>query len=196
MFLQGLRELGYVAGQNLVLARRDMEGRLDRLPALAAELVQLPVEVIVTTGGVPATRAAMQATTTIPIVMAEVGEPVETGLVASLARPGGNVTGLSSGGPIAGKRLQLLKEAAPGVARVAVLYHTPFATSLLNLREAQAAAPDLGLIVPQMEVSTTPGVVVGKQATSLPSASSMSSIACLTTWPGAPTRSARRNAFA
>ena len=123
-------------------------------PALAAELVQLPVDVIVTTGGVPATRAAMQATTTIPIVMAEVGDPVGTGLVASLARPGGNVTGLASGGPIAGRRLQLLKEAAPGVARVAVLYHPPFAASILNLHEAQAAAPALSLTVLPMEVRT------------------------------------------
>ena len=122
-FLQGLRELGYVEGQNLVMVRRDAEGQLDRLPALAAELVRLPVDVIVTTGGVPATRAAMQATTTIPIVMAEAGDPVGTGLVASLARPGGNVTGLSLISPdLVGKRLELLKEVAPRVARVAVLY--------------------------------------------------------------------------
>ena len=106
VFLQGLRELGYVEGQNLVMVRRDAEGQLDRLPALAAELVRLPVDVIVTTGGVPATRAAMQATTTIPIVMAEAGDPVGTGLVASLARPGGNVTGLSLMSPdLVGKRL-------------------------------------------------------------------------------------------
>jgi putative tryptophan/tyrosine transport system substrate-binding protein len=154
VFLQGLRELGYVEGQNLVLVRRDMEGQPERLPALAAELVQLSVDVIVTTGGVPATRAAMQATTTIPIVMAESGDPVRTGLVASLARPGGNVTGLSSGGPIAGRRLQLLKEAAPGVTRIAVLYHPPFAATVLNLHEAQAAASALGLTVLPMEVHT------------------------------------------
>src|SRR5260370_23908721 len=90
-FLEGLRELGYVEGQHLVIARRDAEGHLDRLPGLAAELVRLPVDGIVTTGGVPATRAAMQATTTIPIVMADAGDPVGTGLVASLARPGGSV---------------------------------------------------------------------------------------------------------
>jgi ABC-type uncharacterized transport system substrate-binding protein len=154
VFLQGLRELGYVEGQNLILVRRDMEGQPERLPALVAELVQLPVNVIVTTGGVPATRAAMQATTTIPIVMAESGDPVRTGLVASLARPGGNVTGLSSGGPIAGRRLQLLKEAAPGVTRIAVLYHPPFAATVLNLHEAQAAASVLGLTVLPMEVHT------------------------------------------
>jgi ABC-type uncharacterized transport system substrate-binding protein len=154
VFLEGLRELGYVAGQNLVLVRRDMEGQFDRLPALAAELAQLPVDVIVTTGGVPATRAAMQATTTIPIVMAESGNPVGTGLIASLARPGGNVTGLTSGGPTAGRRLQLLKEAAPGVARVAVLYHPTFPATVLNLHEAQDAAPALGVIVLPMEVRT------------------------------------------
>ena len=154
-FLEGLREWGYVEGQHLVIARRDAEGHLDRLPGLAAELVRLPVDVIVTTGGVPATRAAMQATTTIPIVMADAGDPVGTGLVASLARPGGNVTGLSvMGSDTVGKRLQLLKEAAPRVARVAVLYHPPAAATVVLLREAQAAAPALGLTVLPMEVRT------------------------------------------
>jgi putative ABC transport system substrate-binding protein len=155
VFLQGLRELGYVEGQNLVLVRRDMEGQLDRLPALAAELVQLPVDVIVTTGGVPATRAAMQATTTIPIIMAEAGDPVGTGLVASLAQPGGNITGLSTmGSDIIGHRLQFLKEAAPRVTRVAVLYHSPYAASVVGLHEAQTAAPVLGLTLLPMEVRT------------------------------------------
>jgi putative ABC transport system substrate-binding protein len=154
-FLHGLRELGYGEGQNLVMVRRDAEGQLDRLPALAAELVRLPVDVIVTTGGVPATRAAMQATTTIPIVMAEAGDPVGTGLVASLARPGGNVTGLSLMGPdLVGKRLQFLKEVAPRVVRIAVLSHPPFAAMVMGLREAQAAAPALGLTVLPMEVRT------------------------------------------
>ena len=155
VFLQGLRELNYVEGQNLVMIRRDAEGQLDRLPTLAAELVQLPVDVIVTTGGVPATRAAMQATTTIPIVMTEAGDPVGTGLIASLARPGGNVTRLSLTSPdLVGKRLALLKEAVPRVARVAVLTHPPFAATILNLGEAQAAAPALGLAVLPMEVRT------------------------------------------
>jgi putative tryptophan/tyrosine transport system substrate-binding protein len=154
-FLEGLRELGYVEGQHLVIARRDAEGHLDRLPGLAAELVQLPVDVIVTTGGVPASRAAMQATTTIPIVMADAGDPVGTGLVASLARPGGNVTGLSAmGADTVGKRLQFLKEAAPRVTRVAVLYHPPAAASIVGLREAQAAAPSLGLTVLPIEMRT------------------------------------------
>src|SRR5215475_1996025 len=120
-FLAGLRDLGYVEGQNLVMERRDAEGQLDRLPALAAQLVARQVEVIVT-WGVPGTRAAQQATCTIPIVMAEAGDPVRTGLVASLARPGGNVTGLSVMDPdLNSKQLQLLKEAAPKISRVAVL---------------------------------------------------------------------------
>jgi putative ABC transport system substrate-binding protein len=154
-FLEGLRALGYVEGQNLVIVRRDAEGHRDRLPELAAELARLPVDVIVTTGGVPATRAAMQATTTIPIVMAEAGDPVGTGLVASLARPGANVTGLSSMGPdLVGKRLQLLKEAIPQVARVAVMYHPPAAATVVMLEEAQAAAPALALTVLPMEVRT------------------------------------------
>jgi putative ABC transport system substrate-binding protein len=154
-FLHGLHELGYVEGQNLVMVRRDAEGQLDRLPALAAELVQLSVDVIVTMGGVPATRAAMQATTTIPIVMTEAGDPVGTGLVASLARPGGNVTGLSMMAPdVVGKRLQLLKEAAPTISRVAVLYNPTFPATGLLMQEAQAAGRALGLTVLPMEVRT------------------------------------------
>jgi putative ABC transport system substrate-binding protein len=154
-FLHGLRDLGYVEGQHLVIVRRDAEGHLDRLPGLAAELVRLPVDVIVTTGGVPATRAAMQATTTIPIVMADPGDPVGTGLVASLARPGGNVTGLSAMDPdLTGKQLQLLKEAAPKIARVAVLYNPTFPATVLSLREVQAVGPALGLVILPMEVRT------------------------------------------
>jgi putative tryptophan/tyrosine transport system substrate-binding protein len=154
-FLHGLRDLGYVAGRNLVLERRDAESQLDRLPALAVELVRLPVDVIVTTGGVPATRAAMQATTTIPIVMAEAGDAVATGLVASLARPGGKVTGLSVISPdLVGKRLELLKEAAPMVARIAVLYYPSFPATSVALHLAQAAAPALGLTILPIEVRT------------------------------------------
>ncbi len=155
-FLQGLHELGYVEGQNFVLARRDAEGQLDQLPTLAVELVRLPVDVIVTVGGVPAIRAAMQATTTIPIVMAEAGDAVGTGLVASLARPGGNVTGLSVIGPdLVGKRLELLKAVAPMVARVAVLYYPPFPATIVGLRLARAVAPALGLTILPLAVHTT-----------------------------------------
>ena len=151
-FLHGLRDLGYVEGQNLVMERRDAEGQLDQLPELAAQLVARQVEIIVT-WGVPGTRAAQRATSTIPIVMAEAGDPVRTGLVASLARPGGNVTGLSVMDPeITGKLLQLLKEAAPKISRVAVLYNPTFPATVLSLREVQAAASALGLAILPMEV--------------------------------------------
>src|SRR5712691_9252215 len=154
-FLHVLRDLGYVEGQNLVMERRDAEGQLDRLPALAAQLVERKVDVIVT-WSVPGTRAAQRATSTIPIVMAEAGDPVRTGLVASLARPGGNVTGLSVMDPdLTGKRLQLLKEVAPTIARVAVLYNPTFPATVPGMREAQAAGPALGLAILPMEVRTS-----------------------------------------
>ena len=121
-FLQGLRDLGYVEGRNVVIEYRDAEGKLERLPALAAELVALKVDVILAEGGTLGPRVAMQATTTIPIVIAAAGDPVGSGLVTSLARPGGNVTGLAGvGSDLVGKRLELLKQAVPGVDRVAVL---------------------------------------------------------------------------
>ncbi len=126
-FRQGLRDLGYVEGRNLVIEYRDaegkVEGKVERLPALAAELVALKVDVIVTGTSTLAARVAKEATRTIPIVFAGVGDPVESELVTSLARPGGNVTGLSTLGPeLVGKRLELLKQALPGVDRVAVLW--------------------------------------------------------------------------
>jgi len=120
--LQRLRELGYVYGQNLHTVPRSAEGRPDRLPALASELVGIPVDVIVASGP-PTVQAAQQATRTIPIVFAGMPDPVGSGLVSSLGRPGGNLTGVSSaGGPeIVGKRLELLREAAPGISRVAYI---------------------------------------------------------------------------
>jgi len=122
-FLQGLHDLGYVEGRNVVIEYRDAEGKLERVNALAAELVALKVDVIVVGGGTRVTLATMQATKTIPIVFTGVGDPVESGLVISLARPGGNVTGLSNLGPeLVGKRLELLKQAVPGLDRVAVLW--------------------------------------------------------------------------
>ena len=122
-FLQGLRDLGYVDGRNVVIEYRDAEGKSERFPALAAELVALKVDVIFVGGGTRVTLAAMQATRTIPIVFTGVGDPVGSGLVTSLARPGGNLTGLSTIGPeLVGKRLELLKQAVPGVDRVAVLW--------------------------------------------------------------------------
>jgi putative tryptophan/tyrosine transport system substrate-binding protein len=119
-FRQGLRELGYVEGKNIVIEWRAGEGNFDRLPGLAAELVRLKVDVIVT-GGEAATRPAKEATTSIPIVMTQDDDPVGTGFVASLARPGANITGLSRLAPeLSGKRLDLLKEIVPGLSRVAV----------------------------------------------------------------------------
>jgi putative tryptophan/tyrosine transport system substrate-binding protein len=121
-FLQGLRDLGYVEGRNVVIEYRDAEGTLERLPALAAELIALKVDVIVAPG-TPQALAAKQATRTLPIVFAVAGDPVGSGLVTSLARPGGNVTGLSSvTSDLVGKCLEQLTQAVPGVSRVAVLW--------------------------------------------------------------------------
>ena len=121
-FLQGLRELGYVEGRNVVIEYRYAEGKPERLPALAAELVALKVDVIVTVSNTTA-LAAKQATRTVPIVFTAVANPVAAGIVTSLARPGGNLTGLASlGSELVGKRLELVKQAVPGVSRVAVLW--------------------------------------------------------------------------
>ena len=123
-FRQGLRDLGYVEGRNLVIEYRDAEGKAERLPALAAELVALQVDVIVTAAGSTSVPlAAKQATRTLPIVFASAADPVGSGLVTSLARPGGNITGLSSlNAELVGKRLELLMQAVPGVGQVAVLW--------------------------------------------------------------------------
>ena len=132
--LQGLRDLGYVEGRNLVIEYREAEGKADRLPALAAELVALKVDVIVASGTLAA-LAAKQATRTLPIVFSPAGDPVGSGLVTSLARPGGNVTGLSAFAPeLVGKRLELLKQAVPGVSRVAVLWQPGQPVRLLRPR--------------------------------------------------------------
>jgi putative ABC transport system substrate-binding protein len=122
-FRQGLRDLGYVVGSNVVIEYRDAAGKADRFPALAAELVALQVDVIVTAGSTPSALAAKRATRTIPVVFVATGDPVGSGLVTSLARPGGNITGPSSLTPaLAGKCLELLKQTVPGVSRVAVLW--------------------------------------------------------------------------
>jgi len=141
---EGLRQLGYVEGQNLIIEGRFSEGRSERLPTLAAELVRLNVDVIVAA----ATTAdeAKRATSTIPIVMTNHGDPVGSRVVASLARPGGNVTGLSALSPaLVGKQLQLLKEAVPRVSRVAVLSNPTHPAHQLSLREAEVAARSLKL---------------------------------------------------
>jgi putative tryptophan/tyrosine transport system substrate-binding protein len=151
-FRRGLRELGYVEGRNLIIEYRWAEGKDDRLPVLAAELVQLPVDVIVAQATVPAI-AARRVTTTIPIVVAAAGDAVGVGLVASLGRPGGNVTGLTIVAPdVTGKRLELLREAVPGVTRLAALRNPANPVSGPELRETEAASRILGMRLRSVEV--------------------------------------------
>jgi ABC-type uncharacterized transport system substrate-binding protein len=145
VFLEGMRALGYVEGQHLVMENRGAEGQHERLPDLAAELVGLPVDVLVT-WGTPAALAAQHATTTMPIVSVSAGDPVETGLVASLARPGGNITGLSVLSPeLVGKQLEILKEVLPTVSRVAILWNPANPAHTLQVRAAEVAAQPLGV---------------------------------------------------
>ena len=154
-FRRGLSDLGYAERENIVLEYRWAEGRLERLPRLAAELVQLKVDVIVTQGH-ESTRAAKDASSTIPIVMATSGDPVGSGLVASLARPGGNVTGLSGlASDVVSKQLQLLKEGLPGLSRVAVLVFPGNSVVVRAVKEAQGPARTLGLTL-QSEGPRTP----------------------------------------
>jgi len=144
-FRQGLGELGYVDGQNMTIEFRTAEGRMERLPDLAAELVRLPVDVILTATS-PTIRAAQQATRTIPIVMGNSQDPVSEGFVASLARPGGNITGLTLFSPdLVAKRLQLIKEFAPALTRVGALWNADDPALALSLRETAAAAQSLRL---------------------------------------------------
>jgi putative ABC transport system substrate-binding protein len=152
-FRQGLRELGYIEGQNIAIEWRSAEGEVDRLPRLAAELVRLKVDVIVT-GGAGATRPAKEATATIPIVMAQDTDPVESGFVTSLARPGGNVTGLSTLHPtISAKRLEILKELRPRLSRVAFFGTSTWAGNAQGLRETELAARTLGVKLQYVDVS-------------------------------------------
>ena len=148
-FRQGLRDLGYVEGRNLVIEYRDAEGKPERLPALAAELVALKVDVIVVTGGTLAALAAKQATRTLPIVFTVATDPVRDGLVTSLARPGANVTGLSAfTSELVGKRLEQLKQAVPGLSGVAVLWQPGAAgepTEKEMLKGAEVAGQALGV---------------------------------------------------
>lgn len=155
-FLQGLRDLGYVEGRNIAIEYRWAEGKLDPLSDLAAELVRLKVDVIVTST-TPGIQAARKATSTIPIVMAAVGDPVVTGLVGSLARPGGNITGLSVLAPeLAGKRLELLKETLPRLSRVAVLWNSASPAMVHTFRETRVAAEALGVKLQSLEVQGDP----------------------------------------
>jgi putative tryptophan/tyrosine transport system substrate-binding protein len=155
-----LRERGLIEGQNIATEYRYAEGKLDRFPELAAELVRLKVDIIVVAGGNLMVRAAKNATKTIPVVMVGAGsDPVEAGLVESLARPGGNVTGITNLGPeLGGKRLELLKEAVPKLARVAVLYDPANLASVRELKEVlPAAARALGLTIQPWEVRAADG---------------------------------------
>jgi len=151
-FRQGLRELGYVEGKNIVIEYRWAEGKIERFPDLATELVRLKVDVIVTAGPV-STRAAKEATVTIPIVMAFDLDPVGNGFVASLARPGGNITGLSTLAPeISGKQLELLKEIIPKLSRVTVLGTSTRSGNAQALKEVELAAGAFGVKLQYLDV--------------------------------------------
>jgi len=144
-FRQGLRDFGYIENQNIAIEYRSAEGKVDRLAQAARELVSIPVDVIVVTGS-PATRAVRQATSTIPIVAIGVGDPLRAGFAVSLARPGGNMTGLSSLSPdLIGKRLEILRECIPAVARVAFLWNPDNDSNLAFLDDLIVAVPALGL---------------------------------------------------
>jgi len=156
-FRKGLRELGYIEGKNIAIEIRSAEGKQERFPALAAGLVHLKVDIIVVAGGNTLIRAAMNATKTTPIVMAGAGpDPVEAGFVESLARPGGNVTGVSTlSGELGGKRLELFKEAVTKIARVAILYDPAIPATIVQLKDVQTAARALGLTIQAWEIRGT-----------------------------------------
>ena len=151
-FVQRLRELGWIEGRTIAIEYRWAEGRTERAAEIAAELVQRKVDVIVTSG-TAVVVAAMEATSVIPIVFAGAGDPVGTGLIASLARPGGNVTGLSNQSrDLAGKRLELLREVVPGLGRLAILANVDNPAVVLNMREVQTTARTLGVEVITLEI--------------------------------------------
>jgi ABC-type uncharacterized transport system substrate-binding protein len=153
-FRDGLRDLGYQEGQNIVIEYRWAEGKYERFPALIAELLAAKVDVIVT-AGTPASLAVKKATSSVPLVMIAVGEPVATGLVASLARPGGNITGVTSISPeIEGKRLELLREVVPGVSHIAVLWNAGSPVQVIQERETRVAAQALGMKMLSLGVRT------------------------------------------
>src|SRR6516162_4001349 len=163
-FTQRLRELGWIEGRTITIEYRWSEGRAERFDQIAAEFVRLNVDVIVTSG-TPQVLAAKQATSDIPIVFATAGNPVGAGLVASLARPGGNVTGLSTqSSDTAGKRLELLREVLPNLRRVAILANVSNPFSVLELGEAQAAARALGLEADALEIRRSEDIAPGFEA--------------------------------
>lgn len=150
---QHLEELGYLSGKNILFEYRSAERKLHRLPDLAAELVRLNVNLIVAVA-TPAAHAAKRATTTLPIVMVDVGDPVATGLIADLAWPGGNITGLATLSPeLSGKRIELLKEAVPSASRIAVFSNPTSLTNPLQFKEVRSAAERLGVEIQPYELS-------------------------------------------
>jgi ABC-type uncharacterized transport system substrate-binding protein len=151
-FREGLHDLGYIEGKNIVIEWRWAEGKYERFPSLIAELIASKVDLIVT-AGTPATIALKKATTTLPLVMIAVGDPVGSGLIASLAHPGGNLTGLTSISPeLDGKRLELLREVVPKISHVAVLWNPTSPLQVAAERETQAAAPVLKIDLLSLEV--------------------------------------------
>jgi putative ABC transport system substrate-binding protein len=163
-FREGLRELGWVEGGNITLEIRYPEGKLDRLPGLAAELVQANVDVLVTQG-TEAAQAARKATSAIPIVMAQIGDAVGAGIITSLARPGGNVTGVTLVAPEnITKRLQLLKEVMPGITRVATLWNANNATGRLQVKELATASRVLGIELQSLDVRESNDIEASLQA--------------------------------
>ncbi len=164
-FRQGLRELGYIEGKNIIIEYRFAEGRRDLVPSIVSELVQLKVDVLVS-GGAGATRVAKQATDKIPIVFAQDLDPVGNGFVTSLARPGGNITGLSTlQVDLAGKRLELLKEVVPKLSRVAVIGSSTSADNARELKETETAAAALGLKIKFADMRTPKDIESTFQAT-------------------------------
>jgi len=162
-FVQRLRELGWIEGRTITIEVRWAEGHPERYAEIAAEFVRLKVDIIVTLGD--AVLAAKQATSVIPIVFAAANDPLDTGLVASLARPGGNVTGLSAQAPdLAGKRLELLREVVQGVHRLAILTNVDYPAAVLEMDEAQVAARTLGLEVATLEIRRAEDIVPAFEA--------------------------------
>jgi putative ABC transport system substrate-binding protein len=151
-FRDGLHELGYEEGRNIIIEYRWADGKYERFPALVAELIAAKVDVIVT-AGTPAALAVKKATTTVPLVMVAVGDPVGTGLVPSLARPGGNLTGLSSIAPdLEGKRLDILREVVPTLSHVAILFNSLNPFHVASMRQAHAAAQAMGIKLQQHDI--------------------------------------------
>lgn len=165
-FRQGLRELGYVEGRNIVIEWRSSEGKFDRLPALAADLVRLKLDIIVTGGGA-ATRPAKDATKTIPIVMTQDTDPVGNGFVVSLARPGGNITGLSTYAPeLSGKRLEILRQVVSKLSRVAVLVTSSYPGNARVIREIEPAAKAFGVKLQYLDVLNSKDIETAFRAAS------------------------------